>query len=43
MYEALGIAMQANGSTPADIERALMSAVDFSTQNLGPDVHCANT
>jgi tetratricopeptide (TPR) repeat protein len=32
MYEALGLAMQANGAPPADIERALMSGVDFSTR-----------
>jgi hypothetical protein len=32
MYEALGIAMQAGGATHSEIERALMSAVDFSTQ-----------
>ena len=30
MYEAMGLAMQANGSPKPDIERALMSAVDFS-------------
>jgi hypothetical protein len=30
MYEALGLAMQAAGSPPEDLERALMSAVDFS-------------
>jgi hypothetical protein len=29
MYEAMGLAMQANGSPKADIERTLMSAVDF--------------
>ena len=29
MYEALGLAMQASGSPKADIERALMSAIDF--------------
>jgi hypothetical protein len=32
MYEALGLAMQANGAAPADIERALMSAVDFGAK-----------
>ena len=30
MYESLGIAMQLNGSSKTDIERAVMSAVDFS-------------
>ncbi|MBX7166550.1 MAG: hypothetical protein K1X74_09415 [Pirellulales bacterium] len=30
MYEALGIAMEAAGKPAADIERSLMSAVDFS-------------
>jgi len=29
MYEALGIALQAGGSTPQEVERAMMSAVDF--------------
>jgi len=29
MYEAMALAMQAGGSSPKDIERALMSAVDF--------------
>src|SRR6185437_16068571 len=29
MFEALGLAMQANGSLPADVERALMSLIDF--------------
>lgn len=32
MYEALGIAMQTGGAPPQDIERAMMSAVDFSTR-----------
>ena len=31
MYESLGIAMQLNGSSKADIERTIMSAADFST------------
>lgn len=31
MYESLGIAMQLNGSSNADIERTIMSAADFST------------
>ncbi|HEX4413867.1 MAG TPA: hypothetical protein VH107_09595 [Lacipirellulaceae bacterium] len=30
MYESLGIAMELNGSSKSDIERAVMSAVDFS-------------
>ena len=29
MYEAMGLAMQAGGSRKPEIERALMSAVDF--------------
>ncbi len=29
MYEAMGLAMQAAGSTKAEVERALMSAIDF--------------
>jgi len=29
MYEAMGLAMQAGGSSKADIERALMSAIDL--------------
>ncbi|HEX4129628.1 MAG TPA: hypothetical protein VHZ24_06265 [Pirellulales bacterium] len=32
MYEALGLAMQASGAVPADVERALMSALDMSTR-----------
>jgi hypothetical protein len=32
MYEALGLAMQANGALPDEIVRALMSACDFGTQ-----------
>jgi len=32
MYEALGLAMETQGARVADIERALMSAVDFSSQ-----------
>jgi hypothetical protein len=31
MYESLGIAMELGGSPKADIERAIMSACDFST------------
>lgn len=31
MYEALGIALQLSGSSPQEVERAVMSAVDFST------------
>ncbi|WP_197531434.1 VWA domain-containing protein [Posidoniimonas corsicana] len=31
MYEALGIAMQVAGNSPHDVERAIMSAVDFSS------------
>ncbi|MEM6331698.1 MAG: hypothetical protein AAF790_15815, partial [Planctomycetota bacterium] len=31
MYEALGIALQLSGSSPAEVERAIMSAADFST------------
>ena len=31
MYEALGIALQLSGSSPQQVERAVMSAVDFST------------
>lgn len=31
MYEALGLAMLAGGATGEDIERALLSALDFST------------
>lgn len=31
MYEGLALAMEANGSSKAELERALMSAVDFST------------
>ncbi|MBI3839400.1 MAG: hypothetical protein HY288_15890, partial [Planctomycetia bacterium] len=36
MYEAMGLAMQAGGSSKREIERALMSAVDFgeSTEDL---------
>ena len=30
MYEALGLAMQADGRAPQEIERALMSALDFA-------------
>lgn len=30
MYEGLGLAMQASGAPEADVERALMSVVDFS-------------
>lgn len=30
MYEALGLAMQANQAPPEELERALMSAVDFA-------------
>ena len=29
MYEAMGLAMQADGSSKSEIERALMSAIDF--------------
>ncbi|MBL8830191.1 MAG: VWA domain-containing protein [Planctomycetaceae bacterium] len=32
MYEALGIAMQAGGASPQEIERAMMSVVDFRSQ-----------
>ncbi len=31
MYESLGIAMELNGNSKSDIERAIMSAADFST------------
>jgi hypothetical protein len=31
MFEALGLAMQADHRTPAEIERALLSALDFTT------------
>ncbi|MCU0876985.1 MAG: hypothetical protein MUF06_04245 [Pirellulaceae bacterium] len=31
MYEAMGIAMQADHASPEDLDRALMSAVDFAT------------
>ncbi|HEX3600008.1 MAG TPA: hypothetical protein VHU84_07680 [Lacipirellulaceae bacterium] len=31
MYESLGIAMELKGSSKSDIERAIMSAADFST------------
>jgi von Willebrand factor type A domain len=31
MYESLGIAMELNGSAKSDIERAVMSAADFSS------------
>ena len=31
MFEALGLAMQADQRTPAEIERALLSALDFTT------------
>lgn len=31
MYEAMGIAMQAEHASPEDLDRALMSAVDFAT------------
>ncbi|MGD9648158.1 MAG: hypothetical protein AB7U73_20780, partial [Pirellulales bacterium] len=34
MFEGLGLAMQANGSARDDIERALMSALDFSNRPL---------
>lgn len=34
MYEGIGLAMQAAGRSPQDIERVLMSAVDFSEDNL---------
>ncbi len=34
MYEGIGLAMQAAGRAPEDIERVLMSAVDFSETNL---------
>jgi hypothetical protein len=30
MYEALGLAMQADGRSPEEVERVLMSAVDFA-------------
>jgi hypothetical protein len=30
MFEAMGLAMQADGAAPEDLERALMSAVDFA-------------
>ena len=33
MYEALGLAMQANAAAPEEIERALMSAVDFNSKS----------
>ncbi|MEM6799301.1 MAG: DUF4974 domain-containing protein, partial [Planctomycetota bacterium] len=31
MYEALGISLQLSGSSPQQVERAIMSAVDFSS------------
>jgi hypothetical protein len=34
MYEALGLAMQASAAAPEEIERALMSAVDFNARSL---------
>ena len=33
MYESLGIAMQLDGRSKTDVERAIMSAADFSTSN----------
>ena len=38
MYEALGLAMQAAGREPEEVERALMSSVDFAQTPL--DVMC---
>lgn len=31
MYETLGISLQLSGKSPVDVERAIMSAVDFTT------------
>ena len=39
MYEALALAMEAAGRPKAEIERAVMSAVDFADNTGRPDVH----
>ena len=39
MYEALALALDAAGRPKAEIERAVMSAVDFVDKHGRPDVH----